>query len=128
GPGAVSVGTTVLVGGSSYFTAIAGISAWGYFRTKTELDFVAAGRSIGPFVGGAVLAATQISAGTFVGTVGRHYLAGVSWWYVWFGVWAGWLVSAFWWHPSSVASARSRSPTTSPCGSAARRRGRSPGR
>jgi len=30
-----------------------------------------------------------------VGTLGRHYLAGVSWWWIWFGVWAGWLVSAF---------------------------------
>ncbi len=79
-----------------YFAVIAGISVWSYFRTETEEDFIVAGRSIGPLVGGAVLAATQISAGTFVGTVGRHYLTGVSWWYIWFGVWAGWLVSAFW--------------------------------
>jgi len=42
-----------------------------------------------------VLAATQISAGTVVGTLGRHYLSGISWWWIWFGVWAGWLVSAF---------------------------------
>lgn len=79
-----------------YLAAIVTISIWSAFRTKTEVDFIAAGRTIGPLVGGAVLTATQISAGTFVGTVGRHYLAGVSWWYVWFGVWAGWLVSAFW--------------------------------
>jgi SSS family transporter len=89
------VGVTFLLVAAIYFTAIAAISTWGYFRTKTEVDFIAAGRSIGPIVGGAVLTATQISAGTFVGTVGRHYLAGVSWWYIWFGVWAGWLVSAF---------------------------------
>ncbi len=67
---------------------------WGYFHTKTEDDFLAAGRSIGPWVGGAVLAATQISAGTFVGTLGRHYLTGVSWVWIWFGVWAGWVISA----------------------------------
>ena len=79
-----------------YLLIIAGISAWSFARTKTEEDFIVAGRSIGPVVGGAVLAATQISAGTFVGTVGRHYLTGVSWWYIWLGVWAGWLVSAFW--------------------------------
>lgn len=79
-----------------YFAVILAISVWSYFRTETEVDFIVAGRSIGPLVGGAVLAATQISAGTFVGTVGRHYLTGVSWWYVWFGIWAGWLVSAFW--------------------------------
>lgn len=42
-----------------------------------------------------MLAATQISAGTVVGTLGRHYLSGISWWWIWFGVWAGWLVSAF---------------------------------
>jgi SSS family transporter len=79
----------------AYVVVILGISIWSSFQTKTETDFLAAGRSIGPFVGGAVLAATQISAGTLVGTLGRHYLAGVSWWYIWFGAWAGWLVSAF---------------------------------
>ena len=78
-----------------YMTIILVIAVWSAFHTKTEEDFLAAGRSIGPFVGGAVLAATQISAGTFVGTVGRHYLTGVSWWYVWLGMWSGWLVSAF---------------------------------
>lgn len=78
-----------------YLAIILGIAIWSARKTKTEEDFLAAGRSIGPFVGGAVLAATQISAGTLVGTLGRHYLAGVSWWYIWFGVWAGWMVSAF---------------------------------
>lgn len=78
----------------AYFALIVGIAVWSAFRTRTEEDFLAAGRSIGPFVGGAVLAATQISAGTVVGTLGRHYLTGVSWWWIWFGVWAGWLVSA----------------------------------
>ena len=63
-------------------------------HTKTEEEFLAAGRSIGPWVGGAVLAATQISAGTFVGTLGRHYLTGVSWIWIWFGVWTGWVISA----------------------------------
>ena len=65
------------------------MSVWGYFHTETEEDFLAAGRSIGPWVGGAVLAATQISAGTYVGTLGRHYLTGVSWTWIWFGVWTG---------------------------------------
>ena len=96
GGSAPNVTATFFVVAGIYFAIILGISIWSYFRTADEVDFIAAGRSIGPIVGGAVLAATQISAGTFVGTVGRHYLAGVSWWYVWFGVWAGWLVSAFW--------------------------------
>lgn len=78
----------------AYAALIAAIAIWGFFRTKTEEDFLAAGRTIGPWVGGAVLAATQISAGTFVGTLGRHYLTGVSWIWIWFGVWSGWLISA----------------------------------
>ncbi|HJZ78426.1 MAG TPA: sodium:solute symporter family protein [Vicinamibacterales bacterium] len=77
-----------------YFTMVVGVSIWSALHTRTEEDFLAAGRSIGPWVGGGVLAATQISAGTFVGTLGRHYLTGVSWIWIWFGVWAGWLVSA----------------------------------
>lgn len=80
---------------AAYFGLVAVIAVWSSRQTRTEVDFLAAGRSIGPFVGGAVLAATQISAGTVVGTLGRHYLTGVSWWWIWFGVWAGWLVSAF---------------------------------
>jgi SSS family transporter len=79
-----------------YFALVIGISIWGYRKTRTEVDFLAAGRTIGPLVGGAVLAATQISAGTYVGTFGRHYLAGISWFYVWGGMWTGWLISAIW--------------------------------
>ena len=78
----------------AYLAIVLGVSIWGYFHTETEEDFLAAGRSIGPWVGGAVLAATQISAGTFVGTLGRHYLTGVSWIWIWFGVWTGWVISA----------------------------------
>src|SRR5690348_8188294 len=77
-----------------YLAVVLGIGLFGLRKTKTEEDFLTAGRSIGPWVGGAVLAATQISAGTLVGTVGRHYSTGVSWVWVWPGVWCGWLVSA----------------------------------
>jgi SSS family transporter len=89
------MGVTLPVVLAIYFALILGISIWSAFRTRTEEDFIAAGRTIGPVVGGAVLAATQISAGTVVGTLGRHYLTGISWWWIWLGVWAGWLVSAF---------------------------------
>lgn len=89
------MGITLAVVLVIYFGLILCISVWSAFHTNTEVDFIAAGRTIGPIVGGAVLAATQISAGTVVGTLGRHYLSGVSWWWIWFGVWAGWLVSAF---------------------------------
>jgi SSS family transporter len=87
----ISVLLVVMVG---YLAMVLGVSIWGYFHSKTEEEFLAAGRTIGPWVGGAVLAATQISAGTFVGTLGRHYLTGVSWIWIWFGVWSGWVVSA----------------------------------
>jgi Na+/proline symporter len=77
-----------------YLLSVFGAGVWGYFKNQTEEDFLAAGRTIGPWVGGAVLAATQISAGTFVGTLGRHYLTGVSWIWIWFGLWSGWIISA----------------------------------
>lgn len=79
----------------AYLAMVLGVSIWGFRQSKTEEDFLVAGRTIGPWVGGAVLAATQISAGTFVGTLGRHYQTGVSWGWAWFGVWAGWTVSAY---------------------------------
>jgi SSS family transporter len=86
--------SVLVVVAAAYFAIVLGVAIWGSFHTKTEEDFLAAGRTIGPWVGGAVLAATQISAGTFVGTLGRHYLTGVSWTWIWFGVWAGWATSA----------------------------------
>lgn len=87
-------GRLLLAVGFIYLAIVVGVAIWGYLHTQTEEDFLAAGRSIGPWVGGAVLAATQISAGTFVGTLGRHYLTGVSWIWIWFGVWTGWVISA----------------------------------
>jgi SSS family transporter len=78
----------------AYLAAVLAIGLWGYLHTTTEEEFLVAGRTIGPWVGGCVLAATQISAGTFVGTLGRHYFTGVSWVWIWFGAWTGWLVSA----------------------------------
>jgi len=77
----------------SYFAAVASLGYLGYRRTRTAADFVVAGRTLGAVVGGATLAATQISAGTFVGTVGLHYMAGVCFAWVWPGAWLGWIVS-----------------------------------
>lgn len=76
-----------------YFIIIFAIGAYGYLTTKNEADFLVAGREIGPVVGAATLSATQMSAGTFVGTIGVHYLTGVSFIYIWVGLWMGWLVS-----------------------------------
>jgi SSS family transporter len=77
-----------------YLLLIMSIGVAGLRKSGTEEDFLTAGRSIGPWVGGAVLAATQISAGTLVGSVGRHYAVGVDWVWVWPGVWFGWFLAA----------------------------------
>ena len=76
-----------------FFLVVLGIGYYGYRTTNTEDDFLVAGRSIGPIVGGTTLSATQMSAGTFIGTIGVHYLTGVSYVYIWIGLWLGWLVS-----------------------------------
>ena len=52
----------------TYFAIVLGVSIWGYFHTETEEDFLAAGRTIGPWVGGAVLAPRKTAPGTFVGS------------------------------------------------------------
>ncbi len=88
------ISLTFLIVLVAYFSVILAIGIFGFRRTHTEEDFLTASRTIGPWVGGAVLAATQISAGTFVGTIGRHYATGVSWVWIWPGLWFGWLISA----------------------------------
>lgn len=80
---------TVLV----YFAVVLGIGYYGFKTTKDEEDFLVAGRSIGPLVGGATLSATQMSAGTLVGTFGIHYLLGFGFVWIWPGLWAGWIIS-----------------------------------
>ncbi len=91
----------VLVG---YLVAVVTLAWTGYRRTRTAADFIVAGRSLSALVGGATLAATQISAGTFVGTVGLHYAAGVSWVWIWPGAWLGWVISAMFVAPRLRAS------------------------
>ncbi|MBY8908248.1 sodium/solute symporter [Salinicoccus roseus] len=79
-----------------YFVLILSIGLWAGQNNKTSESHLVAGRSIGPLVGGAALAATQMSAGTFVGTMGVHYLTGASYIWFWPGLWLGWVVSALW--------------------------------
>ncbi len=78
-----SISTSFVVIAVVYFCGIAAISFLGMRSIRSEDEFLTAGRSIGPWTGGAVLAATQISAGTMVGTVGRHYMGklgmGMAW-------------------------------------------------
>lgn len=79
-----------------YFILVLSIGLWAGKNNKTSEDHLVAGRSIGAVVGGAALAATQMSAGTFVGTMGVHYLTGASYMWFWPGLWLGWVVSALW--------------------------------
>lgn len=85
---------TYLAVAIAYFLVIGLIVARSYRRSASQVEFLTASRSIGPWVGGATLAATQISAGTFVGTVGLHYSTGVGFAWIWFLLWTGWWVCA----------------------------------
>ena len=62
--------------------------------SRTEWFFVAK-RDVGWIAGSLSITATQLSAATLVGAIGIHYIFGVSFVLVWFGIWLGWLVSLF---------------------------------
>ncbi len=76
-----------------YLLTVAFIGYYGFARTESEADFLVAGREVGPWVGGATLSATQMSAGTFVGAFGIHYFLGAGFIWVWTGLWTGWIVT-----------------------------------
>jgi len=82
----------VIVG--AYLVLVCGIGLWHYRRASTEEGFLAAGRSLGPIVGGATLMANQVSAGATIGMVGFHYFSGISYAWTWPLVWIGWVVAA----------------------------------
>lgn len=79
-----------------YFAIVMWEGILSFRRTKDEADFLLAGRRVGPWIGGASLAATQMSAGTFVGTIAVHYLTGASFIWAWSGIWIGYVVAALW--------------------------------
>ena len=62
-------------------------------RVKGEGDYLVADRKLGAGILGATLPATQLSAGTAIGTVG--YIATYGYFYNWFWIalWAGWMIS-----------------------------------
>lgn len=62
----------------AYFAAVFAIGAYALRATRNERDYWIAGGNLGWFTGGATLAATHTSAGTFVGTIGVMYTAGWS--------------------------------------------------
>ena len=78
----------------AYLLLVCGIGLYNYRRASTEEGFLAAGRSLGPILGGATLMANQVSAGATIGMVGFHYFSGISYAWTWPLVWIGWVVAA----------------------------------
>lgn len=68
-----------------YFVVVFAIGWYSLRATRDEKDYWIAGGGIGWFAGGATMAATHTSAGTFIGTIGIMYTAGWSF---------GWVVLA----------------------------------
>jgi SSS family solute:Na+ symporter/sodium/proline symporter len=58
-----------------------------------EESFFTANRRVGALFGAMSLTATQVSAGTMIGTIGIHYTVGIGFALVWIGIWLGWLFS-----------------------------------
>ena len=61
-----------------YFLVVFAIGWYSLRATSSEADYWIAGGNLGWFTGGATMAATHTSAGTFVGTIGVMYTAGWS--------------------------------------------------
>lgn len=64
-----------------YFIVVFAIGWYSLRSTRDETDYWIAGGELGWFTGGATMAATHTSAGTFVGTIGLMYTAG--WSFAW---------------------------------------------
>ncbi len=64
-----------------YFLVVFGIGIYALRTTKTEADYWIAGGQLGWVTGGATLAATHASAGTFIGVIGVIYTTG--WSFAW---------------------------------------------
>jgi SSS family transporter len=64
-----------------YFVAVFGIGWYGLRLTRDEADYWIAGGKLGWVTGGATVAATNTSAGTFIGTIGLMYATG--WSFIW---------------------------------------------
>ncbi len=79
----------------AYFVVVFAIGWYSLRHTRDEADYWIAGGKLGWFVGGATLAATHTSAGTFVGTIGVMYTGGWSFGWVLLSIpLAYWFVAA----------------------------------
>jgi SSS family transporter len=92
----VSFNTLLLIVLVTYFAIVLLEGYISYRRTRGESDYLVAGRTMGAWVTGASLSATQMSAGTFVGTIGLHYMTGASFIWAWTGIWVAYVVAAIW--------------------------------
>lgn len=77
-----------------YMAVVVAIGFYMRRRVRNEKDYLAAGGTLGVVVGGATLAATQMSAGTAIGTVGFHYQTGYNFTWIWLAIWASWVIMA----------------------------------
>ena len=92
--------STQLVVFGVYFLVIFGIGWYSLHETRGEADYWIAGGNLGWILGGATLAATHTSAGTFIGTIGVMYTTGWSF---------GWLVLSIplaYWFMAAVLAPR----------------------
>jgi len=83
-----------------YFLIVFAIGWLSMRRTRSEEDFWIAGGNLGWLLGGATIAATHTSAGSFMGTIGVMYSAGWSF---------GWLILAIplaYWFMAAVLAPR----------------------
>lgn len=79
----------------AYFVVVFAIGWYSLRLTRDESDYWIAGGKLGWFTGGATLAATHTSAGTFVGTIGVMYTGGWSFGWVLLSIpLAYWFVAA----------------------------------
>lgn len=79
-----------------YFLIVFLIGLYGLKSTKNEVDYWIAGGRLGWPLGGATMAATHTSAGTFIGTIGLIYTAGWSFGWLLITIPLGyWLMVAF---------------------------------
>lgn len=90
----MSFNTLLLLVLVTYFGIVLVEGFLSYRRSRGEADYLVAGRKVGPWICGASLSATQMSAGTFVGTIALHYLTGASFIWAWTGIWVAYVVAA----------------------------------
>lgn len=97
-----------------YLLIVIGIGFYMRRRIRTEKDYLAAGGTLGVLVGGATLAATQMSAGTAIGTVGFHYQTGYNFTWIWLAIWLSWVIMALLMGPKMKAFYNSHGALTIP--------------